>query len=288
MITASAINIILDCLFVFGFSWGIAGAAAATVLAQAAAGVFCLLKVIRLSFLRPNKEDFRGNRSLKFALLKLGLPMAFQNVIISVGGMVVQAVVNGFGMLFIAGFTATNKLYGLLEVAATSFGYAVVTYVGQNYGASQFPRIRKGIKVGILFSFAASGIIMLLMLFLGKIFLYLFISRENPSEASATVEIAFRYLMVMSVCLPTLYLLYTYRSALQGLGNTIIPMLSGGTEFVMRVGVALLLPLAIGEDGIFYAEVAAWIGADLILIPAYYRSLQKLDKSSFPLTKTSK
>ena len=280
MVTASVVNILLDCLFVFVFSWGIAGAAIATVLAQAAAGGICLFKILKLSFLRPFVKQWDGRLSL--SLWKLGLPMAFQNVIISVGGMMVQMVVNGFGMLFIAGFTATNKLYGLLEVAATSFGYAVVTYVGQNYGAKSVLRIEKGVKSGILFSFAASALIAALMLFFGETFLSLFISRENPNEASATLDIAFRYLKVMSLCLPTLYLLYTYRSALQGLGNALIPMLSGVGEFLMRIGVALLLPLFIGENGIFYAEVAAWIGANFILIPAYYRSIRKLKRNFSP------
>ena len=67
-------------------------------------------------------------------LMKLGIPVVFQNIIIGVGGLVVQYVINGYGFLFVAGFTATNKLYGLLEMAAISYGYAIVTYVGQNLG----------------------------------------------------------------------------------------------------------------------------------------------------------
>ena len=68
-------------------------------------------------------------------LMGLGLPIAAQNIIISVGGMAVQSVVNHFETSFIAGFTATNKLYGILEIAAVSYGYAVTTYIGQNFGA---------------------------------------------------------------------------------------------------------------------------------------------------------
>ena len=78
---------------------------------------------------------FRLNPEIAKRLLGLGTPVAAQNVIIAVGGMVVQSVVNRYGTLFVAGFTATNKLYGILEIAAVSFGYAVTTYVGQNLGA---------------------------------------------------------------------------------------------------------------------------------------------------------
>lgn len=87
----------------------------------------------------------------------LGLPMAFQNGIIAVGGMIVQSVVNGFGVLFIAGFTATNKLYGLLEIAATSYGYAMTTYVGQNLGARKIKRIRQGVRAGLVLAMITSG-----------------------------------------------------------------------------------------------------------------------------------
>ena len=74
----------------------------------------------------------------------LGLPMAFQNFIIAIGSMIVQRLINSFGVIFIAGFTATNKLYGVLEIAATSYGFAMVTYTGQNLGANQPKRIREG------------------------------------------------------------------------------------------------------------------------------------------------
>ena len=77
---------------------------------------------------------------MSLRLLKLGTPLAIQNVIISVGGLTVQYVINGFGFLFVAGFTATNKLYGILEMAAVSYGYAITTYVGQNLGEKKYQR----------------------------------------------------------------------------------------------------------------------------------------------------
>ena len=81
----------------------------------------------------------------------------------------------------------------------------------------------------------------------------------------------------MAACLCILYFLYVYRSALQGLGNTLIPMLSGIVEFFVRIGVALLLPLVMGTDGIFYAEIAAWAGAAVLLAASYYISVKKLN-----------
>lgn len=195
--------------------------------------------------------------------------MAFQNGIIAVGGMIVQSVVNGFGVIFIAGFTATNKLYGLLEIAATSYGYAMVTYVGQNLGAGRIRRIRQGVRSAVVIGTVTAVIIAVVMLLGGKHILSLFIS-GTPEEYEMTMRIAYYYLAVMSISLPILYLLHVVRSSIQGMGNTVLPMLSGVAEFVMRTLSALLLPMLMGQSGIFYAEILAWFGADVILVTSYF------------------
>ena len=118
MVIASILNIGLDLLFVMVFHWGIAGAVVATVIAQLFAALYCLRAVLHVKVIHLKKEYFRLNPEIAKRLLGLGTPVAAQNVIIAVGGMVVQSVVNRYGTLFVAGFTATNKLYGILEIAA--------------------------------------------------------------------------------------------------------------------------------------------------------------------------
>ncbi|MDO4325767.1 MAG: MATE family efflux transporter [bacterium] len=268
MIVASFLNIGLDLLFVLVFHWGIAGAAAATVAAQAFSGIFCLASLKRVTIFAFSKSDFQIESALAGKLLGLGAPMALQNAIIAVGGMIVQFVVNGFGVLFIAGFTATNKLYGVLEIAATSYGYAMVTYVGQNLGARKIKRIRRGVKEAVLIAIVTAALIGVVMLLFGKNILSCFIS-GTPQEFEQTLEIAYHYLTIMSVCLPVLYYLHVTRASLQGMGDTMLPMLSGIAEFIMRTGAALLLPYLVGEYGIFYAEILAWLGADVVLFVSY-------------------
>lgn len=275
MIVAAVINVVLDLLFVLGFHWGIQGAAAATVIAQLCSGIFCLLAISRVEVLAFTREDFKMEGTLCLYLMKLGLPMAFQNAIIAVGGMIVQFVVNGFGVLFIAGFTATNKLYGILEVAATSYGYAMVTYVGQNLGAKKIDRISKGMRSALIVTMVTSAVIAAAMLLFGKAVLGCFIS-GSPEDVAVTMNIAYHYLAIMSVFLPILYVLHVTRSALQGMGDTLLPMASGIAEFVMRTGTAILLPVFLGEEGIFYAEILAWIGADVILVTSYYLRMKKM------------
>ena len=168
MVTAALTNIALDALAVFVLDWGIAGAAAATVLAQCLAGSICARKLSRTPALRFGKADLPFRPALAGSLLRLGLPVAVKNVIISIGGILLQSIVNGFGMAFIAGYTATNKLYGLLEIAALSYGYAITTYVGQNYGAGQFGRIRKGVRTALLLSVGTALAIACVMIAFGR------------------------------------------------------------------------------------------------------------------------
>ena len=118
-----------------------------------------------------------------------------------------------------------------------------------------------------------SAAIAVAMLLLGRLFLGLFIS-GTPEEVSASMDIAYKYLAVMSLFLPVLYMLHIYRSALMGLGDTVVPMISGFVEMVMRVGIALLLPLVLA-DGIYYAEVGAWTGAAALLTAAYFVRMRK-------------
>ncbi len=273
VVVATVVNIGLDLLFVLGFHWGIAGAAGATIIAQAVSTVYCYINVRRVSILELRPADFKLTRSISGALLKLGSPVALQNAIISAGGMVVQSVVNRYGMLFIAGFTATNKLYGLLEIAATSYGYAVTSFVGQNLGGGLFARIRKGMRSAAVIALITSAVIAAAMLLLGRLFLGLFIS-GTPEEVAASMDIAYKYLAIMSLFLPVLYMLHIYRSALMGLGDTVVPMISGFVEMVMRVGIALLLPLLL-TDGIYYAEVGAWTGAAVLLTASYFVRMRK-------------
>lgn len=276
MVIAALSNIALECAAVFWLGWGIAGAAAATVAAQILAGTLCTVRIVKNPMLRLSREDLSWDGTLAADLMGLGLPVAAQNVIIAMGGMALQSVVNHFETSFIAGFTATNKLYGLLEIAAVSYGYAVCTYTGQNYGAGSGERIRQGTRWAVGISLVTSAVIGAVMILLGRQITMLFISAEDAALAAAAGETAYRYLRVMAVMLPVLYLLYVYRSALQGMGETKIPLLSGVVEFVMRVGGAVAIGFSGWQSGIFYTEVLAWAGAAVLLGASYYRRERRL------------
>ena len=277
MIVAALSNIILDLLFVLVFRWGIAGAAIATLIAQGISGVYCLLKIRKIAFLSLKRSDFALRPAMVGRLLSLGSPMAAQNAIIAIGGMIITAVVNEYGVAFIGGFTAANKLYGVLEIAATSYGYAMITYVGQNLGAAEFGRIKTGMRWAVTVALGTSALIAAVMLVFGEPIVGAFISGTTFEIAKAT-KTGYTYLSIMSICLPILYILHVTRSAVQGMGNTVLPMISGVAEFVMRTGGVLILPAFMGENGIFIAEVLAWLGADLILVPSYYVTFKRISR----------
>ena len=279
MIVAALSNIALDILFVLVFHWGVAGAAVATLIAQGISGIYCLGKLRKISFMTLKKHHFSLKPTMAGRLLSLGSPMAAQNAIIAVGGMIIQGVVNGYGVAFIGGFTAANKLYGVLEIAATSYGYAMITYVGQNLGANKISRIKTGMGRAVSVALATSVLIAAIMLLSGQHIIGGFISGA-PEEVAAATKVGYTYLSIMSLCLPVLYILHVTRSAVQGMGNTVLPMVSGIAEFVMRTGGVLILPALLGENGIFIAEVMAWLGADLILVPSYFVMIKRISRQN--------
>lgn len=277
MIMASFINIGLDLLFVLGFQWGIAGAALATVIAQGFSSLFCLIVLVRNPLVKICRADFKLTRNLVCRLFSLGMPMGVQNIMIAIGGMILQSIVNRFGVAFLAGYTAANKLYGILEIASTSYGYAMITYVGQNMGAGRFARIRSGFWAAMGVAMVTSAAIGGAMLVFGRTILGWFVS-GNSEDVAVTMQAGYTYLAIMSISLPALYVLHVSRSSTQGMGNTVLPMASGIMELVIRTVFAVLLTRMIGETGVFYAEVLAWFGADIVLVPSYFWTVRKRQK----------
>lgn len=278
MIVASVTNIVLDYIAVFVWHWGIVGAAAATLLSQCLSGTICAVKIYQSEDLHFGRNHMESDMPMGGNLMRIGAPIAAQNVIIALGGMVVQSVVNGFGTGFIAGFTATNKLYGLLEIAAISYGYAVTTYVGQNYGAGKPERIKIGMNAAVKLSLLTSVAIGALMIVFGRAITMLFISSDVPELATVAGDTAYWYLFCMSVSLPVLYMLHVYQAALRGMGNSVVSMTSGIVEFCLRVGLSIVVGITGFEYGIFGAEVSAWYGATIFLVVSYYRLVRNKTK----------
>jgi len=190
---------------------------------------------------------------------------------------VLQKVVNGFGFIFMAGFNAASRLMGIMELAGTSIGTAVGTFAGQNMGAGKMERVRRGLKMSNWIALGIATAIASVMAVFGWDILGFFIE-DDPEIIDQVLTYGYRYLMFMSAGMPILYMLHVHRSTLQGLGDTIIPMVSGFVELVMRIACILLLPAVIGEWGVYTAEIMAWVGAGVLLIICCWRTLNRMEK----------
>ncbi len=277
MVLATFTNIVLDILFVAKFHWGVAGVAIATSLAQGVSFLVCLWAVIRLPMLHPQRDDLRPDFPMMRQLMRLGGPIAFQFIVISIGGLILTRVVNGFGFIFVAGYNAAARLQGPLEMVGGSISASLGTFAGQNFGAGKLDRVRKGVRSCAFITVAIALLLAAVIIPLRREILSLFV-QDDPAVVEQVLDYGSNFLTVMASGICALYVLFTYRSALQGLGDTFIPMMSGFVELAMRLGCALLLPPLIGEWGVYLAEIFAWLGAAVLLAIGYFRRIRALSR----------
>lgn len=275
MLIAGLMNIGLDLLFVLVFHWGIFGAAIATVSAQLVSFLYCLVKISKIEYVSLAKANWVPDGKMIKELLLFGLPLALQYIVIAGSGMVMQSTINQHGSLFVAGYTASNKLYGLLESSAISLGFAFSTFFAQNYGAGNKQRVRNGVRTGVKLSILLALGVTVVMLLIGKYLLQAFIN-AGEAEGPVVLEIAQHYLLVMAAFLVVCYLIHVYRNALQAMGTSIWSMVSGFAECGVRILMAKGVVSLLGSEVLFYIEPFAWLGALLFIMIPYNIYRKKL------------
>ena len=263
------INIALEPVAILVFGWGIPGAAGATVFSQ---GIGALLFWIyirrRVPALHTRWADWKPDRAVLMAHLRMGLPMAFQSSVIAIGAIIVQVALNNLGALPVAAYAATQKIDAVAVMPMLSFGYAMAAYTAQNYGAQKYERIRMGVRACLKMSMAFAVCIGILLIVFGTFFLELFVGADAEGAAEV-ISYGHTFLIVNGSCYVILALLLVYRNVLQGLGQSIIPTIAGAMELIMRAGAALLLCAPLGFLGACMANPLAWIGAAIPVVLAY-------------------
>ncbi len=278
MLISSVTNVSLDILFVSAFKWGIRSAAIATAIAQCFSMIVCLIKILRTTETRFSMAHLKPDWTLIKQVLGQALPPALQFCIVAVSGLIIQTIYNKQGSVFIAGYTASNKYYGLVEMGAIAIASALLTYTGQNYGAGNYPRIKRGLKSGLICSAIFSLFVTLIMIFFGEPLLSLFISADADS-AAMILKYAYQFLMFLSCPLYILYLHHILRSILQGMGDSITPVISGIMQFSFRIVSAYVFAYLWGSIGVFIAEPCAWLGSAMFLtIRLFFVSRKTRDK----------
>jgi len=272
MVIATVLNIALNLALIFPF--GIAGVAAASLLAQSVALMYCFRTLRKTGIL--NGCGFRPDSASVYPLLRLALPLGFRNAVIETGSLLVQRYVNAYGTEFVAGIAAARRMYSLLMIAGGAIEASVVTFVAQNFGAKRFDRVRQGVRDGMQLAILSAAVVMAVTLPFGRGILGLLIDGD-PVQVAAVLDIGAQQLTVMALFLPFLHMLFLFRAALQGIGNTFIPMLSGFVELAMKMIAVLVLTQFWGIWGVYLADPLGWPMAALLLAISYIIAFKKLE-----------
>jgi putative MATE family efflux protein len=273
LIVSCLVNIGLDYWFILGLDMGCGGAAWATVASQGFSALLCLVYVIwKFPILKLQRKDWRWDLPFYKDMLRLSLPMALQFTVTAVGVVILQAVLNKFGPIYMAAVTTAAKLESIASMPLFSFGMAIATFAAQNYGANNYIRVRDGVRSCAWLVTAIAVVGMFVAMAIIKPFGAFFI-KSNDKQILDAMQL---YTNISSSQYIILGLLLVYRNALQGLGHTFIPLMGGAAELVMRAFAALVLARFFGFVGVAWSHPLAWYGAFILLIIDYRRVIRKL------------
>lgn len=234
LLIATAVNIVLDIVFVAYFGMGVSGVALATAIAQALSAVLCFLKLLKMSDIFDFKKEYlKLNKKYAMMTIRLGLPSGLTQAIFSMAMIVVQSLTNSFGELFIAANVIVMRVDGFAMMPNFSFGTAMTTYAGQNVGAKEYKRVEDGAKQGTLISVGVSATITVLILIFGKYLMGIF------TETSELVDLSMRMMRILAVGYIAMAVTQSLSGVMRGAGDTLTPMwISLITTVAIRVPVA--------------------------------------------------
>lgn len=274
LIAAAVVNVILDILFMKYLHFGVEGAAWATVLSQLASGIACLVYMAKkIPVLNLHHDDMKPDWKRICYMAAIGVPMGLQFAITAVGAIILQGAVNGLGAQAVAAVSAASKVHNVVAAPLETCGIAMATYCGQNLGAGQYARIRRGI-----WSTTAAAMIYCALAFVfnysaGRGMATLFVS---PSEVMILQDVQ-KYLVIQSVFYPMLAVIFIFRNGLQGMGYSNQAMMAGVSELIARALVSFGLVSSLGFTAVCYANPVAWLFADGVLLILYARVMRRLD-----------
>lgn len=270
------LNIGLDLFFILVLHWGCAGAAIATILAQAVSGILCLVFIcrrVKVLWMERSNCVIRG-RDVK-ELLAMGLPMGLQYSITAIGSMIMQSANNGLGSVCVSGFTAGMRIKQFTMCPFDAIATAASVFCSQNYGAHQPERIRKGLWQSIVVAVSYGILAGIVMILFGRTLSMIFISRDSVEVLDASAK----YLRCMGYFYWSLGILNVSRMVTQGLGYPMRAVFSGVTEMFARSIVSLAFVGTFGYTAICFADQTAWVSACIYIVPTCLICLKKIMKN---------
>ena len=277
LILATILNVILALAFILLLGWGVPGSAFALVIAQATSAILCVIYVYKhFPDLHLSRSDLRLDWPEIWAHLRMGLPMAVQFSVIGLGIIILQSVCNKFGAAQIAGFTASIRVEQIAVQPMISFGISIAVYTAQNFGARRFDRIRAGVRKCSLLSLGFAVFAALMIFFFGEEIIGIFL--DNPGRE--VMETAHMYIRYTVPCYFFFSQIFIYRCACQGMGVSMIPMLAGTVELVMRSIAAVYLSEVLGFLGVCLAEPISWVSCSVFVFASYHYFVRLLERKS--------
>ena len=272
---SSTANILVDILFVAVFQMGVAGVAWATFLCQ---GISCMLAVIvvfrRLSKIASKEESALFSLEILKKIAVIAIPSILQQSFISVGNIIIQSVINGFGPGVIAGYAAAIKLNNLVITSFTTLGNGISNYTAQNLGAGILSRIKEGFRAGVKMVWAICVPIVALYLLAAPVLVRFFMN--EPSELALTSGVIFLYIVAPFYFIISLKL--TADGILRGAGLMKAFMISTFTDLILRVALAIIFAGRFGYIGIWCAWPIGWSIATCMSVFFYHRGPWKKNR----------
>ncbi len=269
LIVSSVVNVLLDLLFMGVFKWRVWSAALATTIAQFVSMVLCLIRLIRYkSVYQLKPREIRFHRSMLGQVVKNGLPSGVQNSIIALANVVVQSNINDFKADAIAGCGSFAKLEGFAFLPITCFTMALTTFVGQNLGAKQYERTKKGAKFGILCSVIMAELIGVIMFVFAEELVGFF--QDDPNVVAigarqARIETLFFFVLAFS---------HALAGVLRGAGKPLVPMIVMLASWCgLRVGyITVMVPIFERIEVVFTAYPLTWSVSSIVFLIYYLKS----------------
>lgn len=273
LIISCFLNIILDILFVYVLKTGVIGAAIATLIAQFMSGVCCTIYAfVTNPYFKFKKEDLSVDKDIIVSIIKLGVPLSLQFSLIAISCMALQRVVNSFGAVAVAAFTATSRIEQLIHQPYMTLGSSLSTFTGQNYGAGKNSRIIKGYHQGLIIMAVFTLMMLPVMQLFGSNITALFVKDPEVISMGATA------LKISSIFYLFLGVIYVVRGVLNGLSDSFFALLNGIVEVFGRFIVPVLMTAVsfIGVWGIWWSVGVVWFLSGLTAWIRYRFFVKKL------------
>lgn len=276
LIASSLGNIALDLLFVAAFKWGVAGTAWATFLCQGICSVLAFIVLLhRVAAVKSGKFAFFEWKTLG-KIATLSVPSIFQQSFVSVGQLFIQSLVNGCETDVVAGYTSAIKLNTFAVTCFSTVGSSMSSFTAQNIGAGEFPRVKKGFKVGVLLSVGIALTFSLCYVIFSESLIYLFMDKDTADNAAAA-EAGVHFLQVVAPFYVAVALKLSADAILRGGRRVAAFMITTFSDLILRVVFAFILCPSFGATGIWLSWPVGWTISGGISLAFYFVYIKRLN-----------